>query len=799
MTNWFLKLIGASDEFSTHLDKVTLAFQHSAVLWLLLLLPPVGYYIYRRQRTNLMTVPTRLVAALTATRLIVLLLLILVLAGPYLKLDHQIEKKPIVAVVFDHSQSMTLPAGPFPDDQLDRVARAAGYQTSADSSSGAPLDAEARKALNRIARAKLAQTAVQNAREGFLDPVAEKYDLRMYSFAREATPLAVDAKTLEIPEPPTPGGPSSYVGDALNRVLEEAGGRPVAGIVLLTDGMNTGGRSPAEAALAAARLKAPIFAVPTGDPRRKSDVAIVDVFTSGLVSVGDTVRVAATFESRGFEGRPVTVELREGDSVLASKELVLHNEQQQLELTFEARSPGPKYLSVVVPAQPEEPEELRGNNTDVAFVRISDEKIKVLLLDGGPRWDFRFLKNAMRRDHGLGGRTEDQPDIAVETELRRRPEGASGVLPATLDELAEYHTVILGDCSPELLHTGFLELLGKAVRERGVGLVVAAGPQHMPHSFEDSFTDLLPVKLQPRAAGGEADAYNPFRLEVTPEGDIHEALRLYDDPGRNRNVWSSMPPFYWSAAVQRAAPAATVLAVNASRKGRFGKLPLVAWHYAGDGKVMFIGTDSTWLWRQNVGDRFFYRFWGQTIRFVARRNPEDLKKSRIEVRPVRAQPGEEALIELTALTPDGTPRTDPKLPVTIQGQDGTTTIELIADPVVKGRYRGGFTPQLPGDYRVGFQPGSGESVEAQFRVTVAPEEFRHPHVDRDALAALAASSGGRLVEIDELATIPAELRGEVRQTPLHREATVWDNWLTLVLLVGVYSIDVGLRRLAGLS
>jgi hypothetical protein len=794
MTDWFLKLINADSEFTTHLDKVRLAFQHPTALWLMLLLPPVGFYIYRRQRSNLVTVPTRLVAALTATRLIVLALLFLVLAGPYLKLDHQIEKRPIVAVVFDHSQSMTLPAGPFEDDQMPRVAKAAGYQTAGDQ-----LDAEARKALNRIARAKLAHSAVESARDDFLKPVSEKFDLRMYSFAREATPLAVDAKTLEIPEPPTPGGPSSYVGDALARVLEDASGRPIAGIVLLSDGMNTGGRSPADTALAAARLKAPIFAVPTGDPRRKSDVAIVDVFTSGLVSVGDTVRVSATFESQGFDGRPVTIELREGDTVLDSKELTLRNEQQQLEFTFEAKTPGPKYLNVVVPAQPEEPEELHTNNTDSAFVRVSDEKVKVLLLDGLPRWDFRFLKNAMRRDHGLGGRSEDQPDIAVESELRRRPDGASSVLPATLDELAEYHTVILGDCSPELLHTGFLEMLGKAVRERGLGLVVAAGPQHMPHRFDAGLTDLLPVKLQGKASGSEADAYNPFRLELTPEGGIHEAMRLYDDPGRNLNVWTGMPPFYWSAAVQRPAPAATVLAVNGSSKGRFGKLPLVAWHYAGEGKVMFVGTDSTFLWRQNVGDRFFYRFWGQSIRFVARRDPNSLKKSRIEVRPLRAQPGEEATIELTALTPDGTPRTDPRLPVTINGQTGVQTIELIADPVTKGRYTGSFTPQEAGDYRVGFNPGAGDAVEAQFRVLVAPEELRHPHVDRAALAALAGASGGRVVEIDQLSGITPDLTGEIRQAPLYREATIWDNWLTLVLLVGVYSIDVGLRRLAGLS
>jgi hypothetical protein len=34
---------------------------------------------------------------------------------------------------------------------------------------------------------------------------------------------------------------------------------------------------------------------------------------------------------------------------------------------------------------------------------------------------------------------------------------------------------------------------------------------------------------------------------------------------------------------------------------------------------------------------------------------------------------------------------------------------------------------------------------------------------------------------------------------LHREASLWDNWLMLTLLVVIYSIDVGLRRLSGLS
>ena len=67
--------------------------------------------------------------------------------------------------------------------------------------------------------------------------------------------------------------------------------------------------------------------------------------------------------------------------------------------------------------------------------------------------------------------------------VRRRRAGRA--LPRTLDQLAEYHTIILGDVSPKMLDTAFVDLLVKAVRERGVGLIVEAGPLSMPHKFDD--------------------------------------------------------------------------------------------------------------------------------------------------------------------------------------------------------------------------------------------------------------------------------------------------------------------------
>jgi hypothetical protein len=540
--------------------------------------------------------------------------------------------------------------------------------------------------------------------------------------------------------------------------------------------------------------------VPVGSPQRLQDVAITDLFTSGLVTVGDTARVAVTVESQGFDGRPVKIELKEGDKLLDSKEVILRAaEQQQVELTFKAALPGSHYLTVHVPPQPEEPEHLRANNTDTAFVRVSEEKLKVLLVEGLPRWDFRFLKNALRRDNGIAGRFGKEVDVRLEAEWRRLPPAERAkALPRTLEQLSEYHTVILGDVSLRMVDSAFLDVLVKAVTERGVGLVVACGPLAMPHRYDSRLHELLPVRMRqdksrPRPARGGS-----YRLDLSPEGAIHEATRFYDEPGRNQTAWGNLPRYYWYADVERAAPGATVLVWNPVVTN-YGKIPLIAHHYVGKGRVMFVGTDETFRWRQNVGDRFFYKFWGQAVRFVSRRDAATDKKSRIEVRPVRAQPGEQAQIELMAFTPDGAPRGDPSLNVQVQGGNAATNVEMTPDPAVKGRYTGKFVPAAAGEYRVVYAPPAGQAAEARLRASVAPEELRQPNVNRTALELLANATGGQMLELPDISTIGERLQGESKFTELHREVSLWDNALTLVVLVFLYSLDVGVRRLVGLS
>ena len=228
---------------------------------------------------------------------------------------------------------------------------------------------------------------------------------------------------------------------------------------------------------------------------------------------------------------------------------------------------------------------------------------------------------------------------------------------------------------------------------------------------------------------------------------------------------------------------------------------MIAQHYAGQGQVLFVGTDSTWLWRQNVGDRFFYKFWGQGIRAVARNDKTTQKKSWLEVRPVRVQPNEEARVELMAFTADGSPRPDPTLTVQLQNGSEVGVVEMTADPDVKGRYTGKFTPKNPGEYRLTYTPdGQAAPVEARLPVAAAPDELKRPNLNRAALEQLAVDSHGKLVEVYNLNSLGDDLKEETTQIQRSPPpASLWDNWLTLTILVCLYSLDVGLRRLRGLS
>jgi hypothetical protein len=766
MPSWFLKLIGVEGEIQSHAQVGVVRLDGMVLGIGLPLLVVLGYLIFRRLK-NARVVSRRVVLLLTGTRVALLGLLLLILANPTLRVELNESRKPLLIVLVDQSQSMNLRWGEFTETEKRLF-------------SGWKLSPEA-------TRGEVAATGLKQLQAELFDPLRERFDLRFFGFAQQVEPLTFP---LELKA----NGSQTQIGNALQKLNQDFASQSLAGIIIVSDGEQTAGSSLAEAAEQAKRLGVPLFTIPTGDQQRLRDLSLVEVSSSGEVGLGDSARIGAVIESHGYDKESVTVFLKEGEQILDQKTLVLSDrEQQQVELRYPSKEPGTRYLTVEINLLPGE--RIDSNNREVTVLKVTEGKRKVLYLEGLPRWDFRYLKNGMSRDTGLEGVQGKKIDLILESEWRLLPERErQSRIPQTLEELTKYDLFIIGDVSPSLLSEPFLKLLDSAVREKGVGLLVQAGTQSMPHRYPKLLQSLLPISVQENRPGLEVPLGKSFTLELSREGESHETMRLHDEIEKNRTLWREMLSFSWCIASVKPAPGATVLAWNAGASTPFGKFPLIAWQFAGEGKVMLVGLDSTWLWRQNVGERFFYKFWGQSIRFTARKE-EERNRTRINITPPRLQPGDEAMIELFAFNEKGDPLSNGRVKITRENTE--QELDLVADPQRKGRFTGRVQLPEAGSYR--FQ---SNGVEARVQVRASNEELRHPNVNRSALRTLAEMTGGKMIELSdpELSrTLLTSLKGEAKRLNRSLEATLWDNLLMLVLFVGIFCFEIAVRRLSGLA
>jgi hypothetical protein len=142
-----------------------------------------------------------------------------------------------------------------------------------------------------------------------------------------------------------------------------------------------------------------------------------------------------------------------------------------------------------------------------------------------------------------------------------------------------------------------------------------------------------------------------------------------------------------------------------------------------------------------------------------------------------------------------------KVALTPPGAAETVAIEL--RPAGRpGLYAGSFTPDSAGRYGVRHGPaaaGVSAGLAAECVVSEPSRERAQAGVDREALRSLADLSGGAVIEMADFSTIPYKLTKTAVEARTSLEDEIWDTWPVLLLLVGLYCLDVGIRRLSGSS
>ncbi|MEO0650699.1 MAG: hypothetical protein AAFZ65_08475, partial [Planctomycetota bacterium] len=731
---------------------------------------------------------------LAAMRFLSLAALCGVLARPVL-VERREEIFPAqVAVLIDDSASM---------QREEAYAGDSESRTALESLGFAPAEAPSR---GHVARKVLDEVLLPRLER-------RDYEPQVWRFDERARPL-LEGDGLES------RGQGTHVGDAVLRALQSARGRNLTEIVVLSDGRSNGGTQPLEAARIASVAGVPVHTVTIGDTRPERNAVIELVEAPETALEGDelsfTVRIVGRGSAEG-ERAEVLVEELVGSSdrarLIDQRELELESAGRRLLLVAPPGTADPvtgeRRFRLRIPPLPEET--LTDDNQIEIAVRVSPEKVRVLYVEGYPRWEYRrlaldFLRRAESDIEFRGWLASATPGFPQEHSVGVEPLEALPTDSETLLEL--FDVVVLGDVNPLRLFPDpavgdeFLQALREFVVAGG-GLLFQAGEYDNPRAFLGTpLQDVLPVVIE---AGGDLltpwDTSVGFRSRLEQPLAPHEIVTLDPDVDLNRELWEEdggLHPHYWYSPVTRAKPGAEVLLRHPSAENDFGPRPLLVTGYFPEGRTLFLALDSTWRWQFRFGSAYFERFWRNALRWLAlgRLRSGD-RQFRVETERSRYDLSERVVVEARVLDDDFAPLQVDTYEVRWEGPEGRAErLALPAVPERAGQFRGGLQVERPGIYRVWIEVDGQRRSSTDFEVVIPSREGAEPAPDPQLLASIASVSGGVAADLGSLDELLEQFPGdEERREPISsRLVDVWDRWTTLIAVLSLLAIEWWVRK-----
>lgn len=796
MIQFLLKFLGVKIDAAQEVSSVSLQLRHSSWLgWMvfiavLLSIFVWGVYRYIGGHRDLKAPRRRL---LTVLRVILILLLLFILLRPVVSFTIENRLRRALVVLVDKSASMNIQDTRMEETDVKRAAIAKGLIDKLDQS----VDQAHASALQHVSRTELVKSAFENKELSLIDTLKKRYNVEFVGFNRGVTPESQE-QALQQPPPDDDSSQATAIGDAVRDIINRKRGQPIAGILMVTDGASNTGSEPLDAANAAAQDRMPLYIYGVGitSPR---DIIVDSVFTPDVVFIKDEVPVTVRVRSQGLKGEKAHLTLKLDDQEIASKDLVFEQDGElAVPLTFTPQKAGEFNLTASIPARDDET--VKDNNTASQRLRVIDSKIKILYLEQGPRWEFRYLQNVLLRDRRI-----DAKFLLVQSDPALSSAAGSPFLskfPATKEDLFKYDLVIIGDVDPHVLTPEQMDNLSEFVSKFGGAIAFIAGQQYDPVAYLNTpFEKLLPIEMD----GSMTRRNGPERattLALTSAGRTSPMLRLSPNEQENAEIWHRFPPIQWINRVSRAKPGAQVLLEDQDpvKITRFGKMPAMALQQYGVGQVLYIGTDNTWRWRQETGVAYYPLLWGQIIQRMAL--PHLLggsKRTQLSVDKQNYGAGERVTVFARLYDQAFQPVKQPSVNGNYATQPGpgqpfsaAQRIQLRPLPDQPGMYRGDFVAVSPGNYK--FYVESDPQTNLQFEVTKPRFELGETAMNAPLLKEMARISGGAFFREEDLGSLTHKLSQQDERITRVLDADIWSSPFYFGLVTVLATVEWIMRK-----
>ena len=644
-----------------------------------------------------------------------------------------------------------------------------------------------------------------------LRELAKTSDLKFFALDIEAR--AQPAAALRAPAGQVAVGRRSNIAAGVEALLQQTNtdSSDVA-FLLLSDGRDSKDSPMRPVALLARARGIPIYTVCVGGPTIPKDIVLTAMPSQRYLLAGKEGHILIRLHQSGLDellaereaANPLTVHIKYGDEETVLPVKFEGKATASVELPVKHDASGLYEYSIRVDAAPGEMES--DNNAQTVFVEVVDQRISVLILEGEPHWDTKFIAQSLRKDPRVSLAQITKISEAKESNLLTRAKGRDCKLPTTAEELSEYDVIVLGRGLENLLPSETAKLLPAYVSDYGGNVVFARGRAY------DSQTP------SGRQLGRDIAVIEPI---VWGKGLLHNLSLSTSSAGRSAflgegvdegGALAQLPDLQVMPAVARVKTGTVVLAHflpagRAYSAASESAPPAVVSMNYGRGRIVAVLGEGLWQWgflppgeAAKLKTRIYDELWSGMIGWLVM-GGDFLPGENVSLLLGRSsvQLGESVLIESVCKSaPAG--GFAPK--VTLIAPDGEESVLALAPSAGSDtRLQGAARVDRVGAYTVVMECPQGKPARIEKRFSVYDVDMERLKVaaDPEALAQLAEESGGAVFLAHQAKEFPqtvAAMQALRHGSP--RAKFVWDKWAFLVVLLVWAGGEWIIRKRAGM-
>lgn len=665
--------------------------------------------------------------------------------------------------------------------------------------------------------------------------LGQDFDVRNFVFDTHLRPVdGFDALAFD--------GTATSLHAALASVAKRYQGRPIAGVILVSDGNATDAPDIDWSVLP------PVYPVLPPDRAAPRDIAVRRVVLNQTNFEAAPVALQAEIAAHGFAGQAVVaVVTDEAGKEVARQEATPARATEALTFRFQLRPEraGVGFYRVRARVASEaagaegapSAEATLANNGRLVVVDRGGGPYRVLYVCGRPNWEFKYLRRSVEDDPEVQlvglvrvARREPKFDFrnpraqpnnplfqgfehpdAESAERRDQPVlirlgtqdavELRGGFPQSAADLYRYHAVILDDLEAAFFTPDQQLLLRNFVSRRGGGFLMLGGPDSFASGRYDRtpIGDLLPVYLN----GATAPTASEYQLVLSREGWLQPWVRTRKTETEETARLNGMAPFLTLNAAGSAKPGAAVLALARDAAGN--TLPALVAQPFGKGRSAAVLIGDLWRWglrRSDPAQDDFERSWRQAVRWLVADVP-----GRVEVRAAPSAGTAAPVVDLSVRAADAEylPLDNAAVSVrVVKPNREELTLTAESDAREAGTYGAKFVPREPGAYRAVATvtaPDGSPVGRREIGWCVQPEadEFARLEPNRELLEGVATRTRGETIPSDGLSAFVSGLPS--RQAPSMEVwvAPLWHRTSYFLVAVLCLVAEWGLRRRYGLA